>query len=73
MDELAAARGRAFFVTRMIAHHEGAIAMADQVLKDGIETTNRAFAGDVIGSQTAEVGRLREILATLQPRQRNPR
>ena len=68
LDQLAAARGRAFdrlFVTRMIAHHEGAIEMADQVLSDGVDTTNRAFAGDVMAAQTAEVGRLQEILKSL--------
>ncbi|UUI67427.1 DUF305 domain-containing protein [Aeromicrobium duanguangcaii] len=68
MDELAAARGRAFdrlYVKRMIAHHEGAIAMADEALSSGIDTVNRAFAGDVMASQSAEVTRLRDILLTL--------
>ncbi|SKB03181.1 DUF305 domain-containing protein [Aeromicrobium choanae] len=68
MDELAAARGTAFdrlFVRRMIAHHEGALAMADQALSDGIDTTNRGFAADVAASQSAEVTRLQQILQTL--------
>lgn len=68
LDELAAARGRAFdrlFVKRMIAHHEGAVEMADQTLSDGIDPVNRTFAADVAASQGAEITRLREILATL--------
>lgn len=68
LDELAAARGTAFdklFVRRMIAHHEGALAMADRALSDGIDTTNRGFAADVAASQSAEVARLNQILATL--------
>lgn len=68
LDELAAARGAAFdrlFVRRMIAHHEGALAMADRALSDGIDTTNRGFAADVAASQSAEVTRLQQILATL--------
>ena len=68
LDELAAAKGTAFdklFVERMIAHHQGAVAMADRALGDGIEAINRAFAGDVAASQTAEIERLRQIQKTL--------
>ena len=68
LDELAAARGAAFdrlFVKRMIAHHEGAVAMADRALSDGSEAINRTFAADVAATQSAEITRLREILLTL--------
>ena len=62
LAELAAARGPAFdqlFVALMIAHHEGAIAMAEQVGGAGTDITVGEIAQDVVGTQTAEIDRLR--------------
>jgi len=70
-DDLAALEAAAgpeasrLFLEQMIAHHEGAVEMADQTLSDGIDPVNRTFAADVAASQGAEITRLREILTTL--------
>jgi uncharacterized protein (DUF305 family) len=71
MAALAAARGTAFdrlFLARMIAHHEGAVAMARALLA----TPNSAgdpllfqFANDVIAEQQGEIGRMATVLAGL--------
>jgi hypothetical protein len=50
------------FLTHMIAHHEGAVAMANDVLAT---TTNRdiiTFANDVIAAQTLEIEEMQALL-----------
>lgn len=66
MDELERTRGAAFdqlFLQAMIQHHEGAIDMADDVAVDGIDIMVSEVAADVALTQTAEVGRMQEMLA----------
>jgi uncharacterized protein (DUF305 family) len=46
----------------MINHHEGAILMADVVLKDGINPEIRALAEQIIAAQQAEIETLRSLL-----------
>ncbi|MGW7428047.1 DUF305 domain-containing protein [Streptomyces sp. NPDC054861] len=68
MTGLAATKGTAFdrrFAELMIAHHDGAVAMAQAERKDGRNATARKLADDVVRTQTAEVDRLRKILARL--------
>ncbi|HEY0115871.1 MAG TPA: DUF305 domain-containing protein [Allosphingosinicella sp.] len=71
MAALAAARGPAFdrlFLERMIAHHEGAIAMARDLLRrpgSAYDPVLAEFANDVINEQQAEIGRMVGILASL--------
>jgi uncharacterized protein (DUF305 family) len=58
MEELAAAEGEDFdrrFVKLMVAHHEGAIEMAEEVLADGEDAEVAALAEDVIAAQQAEI------------------
>ena len=65
MDELARARGTAFdrlFLRAMVQHHEGAIDMADDVAVDGIDIMVSEVAADVALTQTAEIGRMQEML-----------
>ena len=65
MKELARARGAAFdrlFLEGMIQHHQGAIDMADDVAVDGADVMVSEVASDVALTQTAEVGRMREML-----------
>jgi uncharacterized protein (DUF305 family) len=65
MEELGRARGAAFdrlFLEGMIQHHRGAIDMADDVAVDGIDIMVGEVAADVALTQTAEVGRMREML-----------
>lgn len=66
MAALKAASGPEFdrlFLQLMIAHHEGAIAMATTVLTKGSHLTIEQWATDVIADQTVEIRRMREMQA----------
>lgn len=68
LDELRAARGAAFdrlFLRRMVGHHEGALAMADDVAVAGTSLQVAELAADVAGGQGAEITRLLDLLAAL--------
>ncbi|MFI1655973.1 DUF305 domain-containing protein [Streptomyces sp. NPDC020472] len=68
MKDLAATKGRAFdrkFAELMIAHHDGAVAMAKDEQKNGANATARELADDVVRTQSAEVDQLRKILDRL--------
>ncbi|ROP42245.1 DUF305 domain-containing protein [Saccharothrix texasensis] len=61
---LAAARGADFdrlFLQLMIAHHEGAVRMAIEVLSSGTDVRVEEMANDVSVSQTDEIDRMRAI------------
>jgi uncharacterized protein (DUF305 family) len=65
MDELAASTGGAFdslFLMTMIAHHEGAIVMADTVLASSSNDDVIALAQNVIETQTAEIAEMYGLL-----------
>ncbi|MDK9495952.1 DUF305 domain-containing protein [Streptomyces katrae] len=67
MDRLGNARGNAFdtmFLTMMIDHHEGAIAMAKTEKQQGAYGPAKALADDIITSQTAEITQMRGMLRT---------
>ncbi|WP_079170864.1 MULTISPECIES: DUF305 domain-containing protein [unclassified Streptomyces] len=64
LEELERARGAAFdrlFLQLMTTHHEGAVVMAAQVLRDGRHTAVQEMADDVIAQQTAEIHRMRAM------------
>ncbi|GAB3146367.1 DUF305 domain-containing protein [Micromonospora sonneratiae] len=64
MRRLAAARGRDFdrlFVTMMIEHHQGAIEMATDLLRVGIDVTVEEIATSVAAEQAVEINRMREL------------
>jgi uncharacterized protein (DUF305 family) len=71
MTELAAARGPAFdrlFLQRMIAHHEGALTMAQELLANPAsarEPTLFDFANEVVTDQRAEITRMTASLNKL--------
>lgn len=68
MDALAAARDARFdrlFLRGMIAHHEGAVTMADDVAVAGSALQVSELALDVSSGQSAEVDRMRDLLRTL--------
>lgn len=68
MKDLAAAKGKAFdrtFAELMIAHHNGAVDMAEDERKNGRNVTAKALADDVVRTQSAEVAALRKILDRL--------
>jgi uncharacterized protein (DUF305 family) len=61
---LASLRGDAFdkmFVDMMVAHHEGAIAMATDVLRSGRDQEVERQATGIAAEQQAEISRLRQI------------
>ncbi|MGW5346639.1 DUF305 domain-containing protein [Streptomyces sp. HUAS TT3] len=67
MGRLGNARGNAFdtmFLSMMIEHHEGAIAMAKTEKQQGSYGPAKALADDIITSQTAEITQMRTMLKT---------
>ncbi|MFL6090436.1 MAG: DUF305 domain-containing protein [Aeromicrobium sp.] len=65
MGQLKQANGAAFdrlFLTAMIAHHEGAIAMAKDEKRDGSFPAALSLADAIIETQTAEIKRMRTLL-----------
>jgi len=66
MAALAAAQGAEFdrmWVTMMIAHHEGAVAMAQDVLATTANLEVTELAQAVIEGQTAEMATMQGLLA----------
>ncbi|MFD8996047.1 DUF305 domain-containing protein [Streptomyces abikoensis] len=65
MDNLRNASGTGFdkmFLTMMIAHHQGAIAMANSEKKDGLYGPAKQLADSIITSQNAEIAQMRKML-----------
>jgi uncharacterized protein (DUF305 family) len=65
MVALAAAKDSKFdvlYLTGMIAHHEGAIAMANAVL-DSSNSDIKTLVNNIITSQTAEIAEMTKLLA----------
>ncbi|KWV91196.1 DUF305 domain-containing protein [Erythrobacter sp. YT30] len=73
MEALAAAEGTEFdrqFLTLMIAHHEGAIDMVEDLLEQPGSASDPIlfrFVGDIESDQTSEIERMDELLAELSP------
>ncbi len=66
LADLAAADGAAFdelFLTGMVQHHLGAVEMAEDEVAQGLDTVVVDMATEVIAGQTAEIRRMRQLLA----------
>ncbi|MFD9569876.1 DUF305 domain-containing protein [Streptomyces sp. NPDC059982] len=66
MDQLAKASGPEFdraFLTLMVKHHEGAVAMARTEQRDGAHGPAKDMAAAIISSQSAEITRMNGLLA----------
>jgi uncharacterized protein (DUF305 family) len=48
------------FIDAMVPHHQGAVAMATQLLKSGEQPALRTMANDIIDAQTKEIAQMRE-------------
>lgn len=53
------------FLTRMIAHHEGALEMAQAELAEGSNPQAKKMAAEIVESQTAEIADMKSLLAVL--------
>ncbi|WP_155373609.1 DUF305 domain-containing protein [Catellatospora vulcania] len=65
---LEAASGRDFdrmFSELMIAHHEGAVTMAQQELANGANPAAKELAGQIVTAQQAEIATMKALLARL--------
>jgi uncharacterized protein (DUF305 family) len=51
----------------MIAHHEGAIQMANTEKQQGAYGPAKELAGSIVTSQTAEIAQMRTMLGTSSP------
>lgn len=51
------------FLTMMIAHHEGAVAMSATELRDGRDAEAKALAQKITDAQRAEIDQMRRLLA----------
>jgi uncharacterized protein (DUF305 family) len=73
MAQLDAARGRDFdrlFLELMIQHHNGAVAMVEQLFQThgaGQDDAIFKFASDVAADQSSEVARMERMLAEMSP------
>ena len=66
MGNLGKATGAEFdrqFLTAMIAHHEGAVAMAESEKSDGVHKGALGLADAIIKTQTAEIKQMQKLLA----------
>ena len=66
LDELRAADGvtaERLFLTLMIAHHEGGVAMAEAALSQARTTEVQRLAGAISAAQTSEIALLQRMLA----------
>jgi uncharacterized protein (DUF305 family) len=66
MDALGMARGAEFdrmWMERMIAHHQGAISMAQTVQAEGSNPDVMALAAQIINAQQAEIDEMNTLLA----------
>jgi uncharacterized protein (DUF305 family) len=53
------------FLTQMIAHHEGAVAMAEEEAANGQNADAVALAEAVVADQSAEIEKMKDLLAGL--------
>ncbi len=65
MDKLGTLRGAEFdreWLTMMIAHHKGAITMAEEELAKGVNPENRRIAEQIKSGQQAEIARMEKLV-----------
>lgn len=68
ITKLGAAQGREaarLFLTQMIAHHQGAVAMAQKEGTDGMNADALKLGKDIVTAQLAEIKEMQELLSTL--------
>jgi len=53
------------FLEMMIEHHQGAITMSEQEQANGLNKDALALAGTIIGDQTEEIAKMKQMLADM--------
>ncbi|MDP5227554.1 MULTISPECIES: DUF305 domain-containing protein [Arthrobacter] len=68
LDRLKAAQGTEaarMFLTQMIAHHEGALTMAQAESRDGKNPQAVALSKEIVAAQSTEIAEMKQLLAGL--------
>lgn len=68
MKQLRGAKGASFdklFLTMMVGHHEGAVKMAEQELKDGKSDDAKSLARAIIAAQQREIAEMKTLKASV--------
>lgn len=65
LDTATGAEATRLFLVGMIAHHEGAVQMAEPVLESGENPEVRELAQQIIDGQTAEIETMQQLLGSL--------
>jgi uncharacterized protein (DUF305 family) len=65
LDTAQGAEAAKLFLTRMIAHHEGAVTMAQTEISEGRNPDAIQLSNAIVTSQTAEIKEMQDLLATL--------
>lgn len=63
LQDASGADAQALYLTQMIMHHEGAIAMAQAELRDGKNADALALADGIVRSQGSEIAQMKNLLA----------
>ena len=69
LESLTDARAAAFdelFLTLMVTHHRGAVTMSDAVMTRGTDPAVQELAAEISAGQTAEIGRMLDVRASLR-------
>ena len=63
-DATGTARDR-LYIEGMIAHHEGAVQMAQDVINDGSNAEVKALAEAIVSAQQSEIAKMKQMLTTM--------
>ena len=65
LDSARGTEAAKLFLSQMIAHHEGAVEMANAEVRSGKNSAAVALGKNIAASQTAEIQEMKDLLAGL--------